>query len=650
MATRTCFVPSPCLQPSAQPPPQLSSLPPQSRFPWRTRRSRTPCKYHEPRASATETRHASFSVHELKAAADISPSNNASLPVLVYLPGLDGRALPAFQAEPLLSRYRIFSATPTPGERASWDTLAADLLAAVDTPEFTLLGESFGAALALRVAARAPERVTRLILLNSGTALRSALVARTVARLLPVLRAPYLYRVAARILTPLLADDTHVHPSVSLADGGAALFNVDDAPLADVEYRVNLLADFNSDFNDDCLRDLVHTPTTIVAAAGDHLLPSLAEARRLQQTLPNVTSLVVLPNAPHAALLDSRVRLADLLHDDTPDSADDDDGPATRAAADAGALEYAAALRSGTSFFEPWRRLISPWTGGLSHVREALELADKVPPGRRPRAVLFVGNHGKYGLLDLPLLYLALSDELDKYGGGRLRGLAHASHFTQFDEASGGRWARFVRALGAVPASARAYYGLLRAGERVLLFPGGAREVCRRRGEEYTLTWRETTDFVRPAARFDAVIVPFSSVGADDDCATIIDGQEVQDLPGLGDVVKRALDDAGFDKENLMPIGAPPRMGRYYFQFHGVVDTRSVRADDEVACQKVYDEVRVSVQTGIEELLRRREADPQRSLGARLVKGAMETGREGLEALKVPMPKNVGGDFFDFDI
>ncbi len=184
--------------------------------------------------------------------------------------------------------------------------------------------------------------------------------------------------------------------------------------------------------------------------------------------------------------------------------------------------------------------------------------------------------------------------------------------------------ALFVRALGAVPASARNFYALLSTGEPVLLFPGGAREVCRRRGEEYELFWRSGTDFVRPAARFDALIVPFSAVGADDDCATILDGQELQQVPVLGQIVSRALDNSGMDREQLMPLGGPPRMGRYYFKFHRMVDTKKVDPMDIEKCREVYLNVKEEVVRGMHDLLRQREMDPLKSLQGRVVKSVTD--------------------------
>jgi len=50
----------------------------------------------------------------------------------------------------------------------------------------------------------------------------------------------------------------------------------------------------------------------------------------------------------------------------------------------------------------------------------------------------------------------------------------------------------------------------------VLLFPGGVRESNHGKGENNLLFWPEETDFVRAAAKFDALIVPFGAVGAAD--------------------------------------------------------------------------------------------------------------------------------------
>lgn len=74
--------------------------------------------------------------------------------------------------------------------------------------------------------------------------------------------------------------------------------------------------------------------------------------------------------------------------------------------------------------------------------------------------------------------------------------------------------------------------------DAVLLFPGGAREVCKRRSERYTLQWGPQPEFVRMAARLDALVVPFSLVGADDAFDVLLDPEEVLALPLLGSFLK----------------------------------------------------------------------------------------------------------------
>lgn len=60
--------------------------------------------------------------------------------------------------------------------------------------------------------------------------------------------------------------------------------------------------------------------------------------------------------------------------------------------------------------------------------------------------------------------------------------------------------------------SGKNLYKLLRAGETVLLFPGGVREAYKKKGEKYRLFWPSRPEFVRMAVRFGATVVPFSAV------------------------------------------------------------------------------------------------------------------------------------------
>ena len=62
---------------------------------------------------------------------------------------------------------------------------------------------------------------------------------------------------------------------------------------------------------------------------------------------------------------------------------------------------------------------------------------------------------------------------------------------------SANRFEAFMTEWGAVPVSGRNFFKLMSQGEAVLLFPGGAREAYKRRGEDYALFWPEKSEFVR---------------------------------------------------------------------------------------------------------------------------------------------------------
>jgi hypothetical protein len=223
---------------------------------------------------------------------------------------------------------------------------------------------------------------------------------------------------------------------------------------------------------------------------------------------------------------------------------------------------------------------------------------------------------------------------------------------------------------GAVPVTPRNFYRLLAAGELILLFPGGAREAFHGKGEANTLFWpssapsastrpREfgnkttskptrtrsgsSTDFVRMAAAFDAVIVPFGAVGAADSLAIVADPADLERLaewtaPVLRSFGKqqsrvppRAARDwaAGRDQKKTAggettdmrpPLVVPKPTGpdRLYFLFGKPVDTRGLDPRDRGQTARAHAEVKRRVEGAIAFLLASRRRDPFRSMALRL--------------------------------
>lgn len=540
---------------------------------------------------------------------------------LVYIAGLDAAPLPATQLG--LDAFVVLSVCHRPADRSGWEALeraVVDVLASLagrSRRGVVLVGESFGAALAIRACATCGEGVVeRLVLVNSGTALvRSGLVGAA-ATLLPLLKVDrterVLYKAAAVVMyRGLLVDEARLHPeNVPVSERQwLRSVDIDAVPLDAMLHRVRLLRMFSDTFSDRCVRDLVTVPTVLVASGRDRLLPSVAEVKRLKRLLPNVESSITLPKSGHAALLEEDVQLCAIFNSTAVEKA----SVKTRETPD----EFAKAYDIGSKLFAPWRAAVSPSVAGEVNVRAAVQAA-RGPDGLLSRPILFAGNHSVFGLLDLSLLYIELNELLN---GTRLRSLAHSTHFEQFGELSGGRWSQFVSDLGGVPASPRQFYRLLRDNEAILLFPGGAREVCKRKGEKYELFWKSETDFVRSAARFNALIVPFSAVGADDCVDILFDGREMQAAPVVGPMLTQALEQNGLSPEFVMPLGTfPPKPDRFYFKFHKPIDTANTSPRDLDACRVVYGQTKRAVEVGIQELLYKRKMDPDRDIVPRLAR------------------------------
>jgi len=201
---------------------------------------------------------------------------------------------------------------------------------------------------------------------------------------------------------------------------------------------------------------------------------------------------------------------------------------------------------------------------------------------------------------------------------------------------------------GAVPVTPRNFFSLLKRGEAVLLFPGGAREACHKSNDKYRLLWPEKTDFVRLAAKFDALVVPFGGIGAADNVSY------VPETWGPLEPLRKALsgrrergEGAGTSRweaakgGGLMPVSEalaePPQFpfvlprlptagptapgfgDRFYFSFGAPVDLAGVDPKDRAACDAAYAEVRSSVEEEIEWLLRARTRDPYREFLPRQV-------------------------------
>ncbi|OBI52971.1 lysophospholipid acyltransferase family protein [Mycobacterium sp. E796] len=254
--------------------------------------------------------------------------------------------------------------------------------------------------------------------------------------------------------------------------------------------------------------------------------------------------------------------------------------------------EIAVALR----LIEPLRKVINPKVYGIDEVAE--------------RGALLVGNHTVLGALDLPLLCAELWER-----GRLVRGLGDHALF----KVPG--WRDMLKRVGVVEGTRANCAELMERGELILVFPGGAREVAKRKGERYKLMWKNRMGFARLAIQYGYPIVPFASVGADDAVDIVVNA----DNPILAP--ERLFVEKVLGSPDSWPIWRGigptpiPRLERQYYWFGRPISTASLSGsqDDDPTVRKVRDSTKAAIEEGIRFLLQEREHDKSRSLVGRLL-------------------------------
>jgi len=232
-------------------------------------------------------------------------------------------------------------------------------------------------------------------------------------------------------------------------------------------------------------------------------------------------------------------------------------------------------LRVFRAALAPWRALTTPRFSGLENI-----------PGEGP--VLLVGNHTLFGVLDMPLML----DEIHRSRGRFVRGLAEHVHLAVPG------WRDVLMRAGAVRGTRDNCRELLAAGEAVLVYPGGGREVAKRKDEKYRLIWKQRTGFARMAIEAGCPIVPFGAVGAEECFDILLDADHpvfaparavVGRLGGNWDLVWPVV--RGFGPTPL------PRPQQFYFGFGASISTdRWAGPVTDAALRALRDEVRSGVE------------------------------------------------------
>lgn len=560
-------------------------------------------------------------------------------PLLLFLPGLDGTGLGLIRHYESLGQMfevrclhiPVLDRTPLKGLiNIVENTVKVESGCAPLRPIY-LVGDSLGGALALAVAARNPKVDLLLVLANPSTCFDSS----QLQPFLPLMEVlpDELYQAVPFMLSFIMGDPIRMalatverrspilEKADALSENLVALLPTlpvltDIIPKETLLWKLDLLKS-TAMYANSRLHS-VQAEVLVLASGKDQMLPSRAEAKRLQKTL---RSCVVryFKDSGHTLLLEEGINLGTIIRGakfyrqwKTYDATSDFLYPTIK--------EFEEAYERNKLL----RQLCSPVFFSKKEDGTVIRGLSGVP---EDGPILLVGYHMLMGL-ELSVL---ISEFLKRKQ--LIRGVAHPLLFARGLE-EGLTEPGFiddVRVFGAVPASKKSFYKILSRRESALLYPGGAREALHRKGEAYKLFWPEHSEFVRTAARFGVTIVPFGVVGEDDLVELALDYNDIKKIP----YVKTMFDD--FNNKNVrlrkgetgevaeqdlhMPLLVPKVPGRMYFLFGRPFLTagqeRQLQGKEEA--DRMYVEVKKEVEDCLEYLQKKREEDPYRGFFPRFL-------------------------------
>lgn len=206
------------------------------------------------------------------------------------------------------------------------------------------------------------------------------------------------------------------------------------------------------------------------------------------------------------------------------------------------------------------------------------------------KPAMYVGNHTLYGLLDAPILIDYLLHEHNI----AVVTLADHLHFHV------PLWRDMVQRIGAIEGIPAYGRQAMQQGYSILVFPGGTREVVKRKGEAYQLIWKQRYGFLKLAQEFNYEIAPFIALGGDEvfDIAFDANGllhqpcfEKFLSYPKVGKLLRHG------DIIPPIPKSILPKRIPFYFKFLPRLKVQNIQSVDELVQfraelqQQIYAEI-----------------------------------------------------------
>jgi 1-acyl-sn-glycerol-3-phosphate acyltransferase len=182
----------------------------------------------------------------------------------------------------------------------------------------------------------------------------------------------------------------------------------------------------------------------------------------------------------------------------------------------------------------------------------------------KKQPALYISNHTLLGITDGPLYIPKLYEDLDIY----MRVMVDNMH------TSLPLWRSIMTDLGAVTGSREHATDLMHQKQHILVFPGGANEICKVKGGEYKLDWKERYGFVKLAIENEYPIIPIAALGGDELYDILLDKEEIKESKVGSWLEEQGILSKYFKNGEIIPplvkgIGPTliPKPKKIYYQF-----------------------------------------------------------------------------------
>ncbi len=187
------------------------------------------------------------------------------------------------------------------------------------------------------------------------------------------------------------------------------------------------------------------------------------------------------------------------------------------------------------------------------------------------KPAMYVTNHNVLGVLDGTLWAAEMYVEKGIFA----RSLVDDLHYMLPG------WRDLAAKVGFVKGSRENCALMMEHGEHIMVYPGGGRETCKRKGEKYKLTWKKRTGFARMAIESGYDIITVAQVGQEDSYDIVMDGDELMESKFGGWLKEKGIAEKYLkDGDTMFPlvrgIGPTmiPRPERQYYAFGPRISTK----------------------------------------------------------------------------